>query len=294
MIKNKKKKREIDNYTPEAKRTENNYKPNARGFVPSTVTNNTRYDFTEVKKPFERTPRDMGFNSVKNTHAFNATMLRLAYEQPNKVVTAGDKMYISGTDPTNPRDVWDDVSKIPNYKEIDLSGKLSGAVGAKVGEAAGTYATGYTGNPIAGAFVGTKAGEKASDLTKYMTKDLGDSTKIHRYEQAKEELEKQGDKVKHLVGHSMGGNVALELQKEDPSLKSTTYGAAVWQPFSTEQGDRYRHGGDPISMLDRGAKTIGSSWNPVSAHAFTGYPEGYTSNTADVQDANSKVDVLVK
>ena len=92
----------------------------------------------------------------------------------------------------------------------------------------------------------------------------------------------------------MGGNVALELQKENPNLKSTTYGAAVWQPFSTKQGDRYRHGGDPVSMLDRGAKTIGSSWNPVSAHAFTGYPEGYTSNTADVQDANSKVDVLVK
>ena len=283
MIKNKKKKREIDNYTP-----------NTRGFVPSTVTNKSRYGFTEVKKPYDRTPRDMGFNAVKNTHAFNATMLRLAYEQPNKVVTAGDKMFISGTDPTNPRDVWDDVSKIPNYKEIDLSGKLSGAVGAKVGEAAGTYATGYTGNPIAGAYVGTKAREKASDLTKYMTKDLGDSTKIHRYGQAKEELEKQGDKVKHLVGHSMGGNVALEMQKEKPHLKSTTYGAAVWQPFSTEQGDRYRHGGDPISMFDRGAKTIGGSWNPVSAHAFTGYPEDYTSNTADVQDGNSKVDVLVK
>ena len=283
MIKNKKKKRELDNYTP-----------NTRGFVPSTVTNNNRYDFTEAKKPYDRTPRDMGFNSVKNTHAFNATMLRLASKQPNKVLTVGDKMYVSGTDPTNPRDVWDDVSKIPNYKEIDLSGKLSGAVGAKVGEAAGTYATGLTENPIVGAYVGTKVGEKASDLTKHMTKDLGDSTKTHRYKQAKEEHEKQGDKVKHLVGHSMGGNVALEMQKENPNLKSTTYGAAVWQPFSTEQGDRYRHGGDPISMFDRGAKTIGSSWNPGSAHAFTGYPEGYTSNTADVKDGNTNVDILVK
>ena len=128
-----------------------------------------------------------------------------------------------------------------------------------------------------------------------MTKDLGDSTKIQRYEQEKEELEKQGGKVKHLVGHSMGGNVALELQKENPILKSTTYGAAVWQPFSTKQGDRYRHGGDPFSMLDRGAKTIGSSWNPVSAHSFDGYPEGtYASNTADVKDGDSTVDVLVK
>ena len=287
MRKNKKKKRELDNYTPEAN-------PQGVGFVPSTVTNNTRYDFTEVKKPFERTPRDSGFNSVKNTHAFNATMLRLASKQPNNVLTVDDKMYIYGTHPTNPRDVWDDVSKIPNWKEIDLSGKLSGAVGAKVGEAAVEAATPYTG-PLVGAYVGTKVGEKASDLTKHMTKDLGDSTKIHRYEQAKEEQEKQGDKVKHLVGHSMGGNVALELQKENPNLKSTTYGAAVWQPFSTKQGDRYRHGGDPISMLDRGAKTIGSSWNPLSAHEFTGYPEGtYASNTADVQDGNSKVDVLVK
>ena len=287
MIKNKKKKRELDNYTP-------NTNPYGNGFVPSTVTNKSRYGFTEVKKPYDRTPRDSGFNSVQNTHAFNATMLRLAYEQPNKVLTVGDKMYVSGTDPTNPRDVWDDVSKIPNYKEIDLSGKLSAAVGAKVGEAAVGAATPYTG-PLVGAIVGTKAGEKASDLTKYMTKDLGDSTKIHRYGQAKEEQEKQGDKVKHLVGHSMGGNVALELQKENPNLKSTTYGAAVWQPFSTEQGDRYRHGGDPISMFDRGAKTIGGSWNPASAHAFTGYPEGtYASNTADVDDGNSKVDVLVK
>ena len=283
MIKNKKKKREIDNYTPEA-----------RGFVPSTVTNNIRYDFTEAKKPYDRTPRDSGFNSVKNTHAFNATMLRLASKQPNKVLTVGDKMYIYGTEPTNARDVWDDVSKIPNWKEIDLSGKLSGAVGAKVGEAAGTAAADFTG-PLVGAYVGTKVGEKASDLTKHMTKDLGDSTKIHRYEQAKEEQEKQGDKVKHLVGHSMGGNVALEMQKEKPHLKSTTYGAAVWQPFSTEQGDRYRHGGDPVSMFDRGAKTIGGSWNPVSAHAFTGYPEGtYASNTADVKDGDSNVDVLVK
>ena len=283
MIKNKKKKREIDNYTPEA-----------RGFVPSTVTNNIRYDFTEAQKPYERTPRDSGFNSVKNTHAFNATMLRLAYEHPKKTFTVGEKMYIAGTDPSNLRDVWDDVSKIPNYKEIDLSGKLSVAVGAKVGEAAVEAATPYTG-PFVGAYVGKKVGEKASDLTKHMTKDLGDSKKIHRYEQAKEEQEKQGDKVKHLVGHSMGGNVALELQKENPNLKSTTYGAAVWQPFSTKQGDRYRHGGDPFSMFDRGAKTIGSSWNPVSAHAYTGYPEGtYASNTADVQDGNSNVDVLVK
>ena len=222
-------------------------------------------------------------------------MLRLASKQPNKVLTVGDKMYIYGTEPTNARDVWDDVSKIPNWKEIDLSGKLSGAVGAKVGEAAGTYATGLTENPLVGAYVGTKVGEKASDLTKHMTKDLGDSTKIHRYEQAKEEQEKQGDKVKHLVGHSMGGNVALEMQKENPNLKSTTYGAAVWQPFSTKQGDRYRHGGDPVSMFDRGAKTVGSSWNPVSAHAFTGYPEGtYASNTADVKDGASTVEILVK
>ena len=182
MIKNKKKKREIDNYTPEA-----------RGFVPSTVTNNIRYDFTEAKKPYDRTPRDSGFNSVKNTHAFNATMLRLASKQPNKVLTVGDKMYIYGTEPTNARDVWDDVSKIPNWKEIDLSGKLSSAVGAKVGEAAVEAATPYTG-PFVGAYVGKKAQEKASDLTKHMTKDLGDSKKYTGTNKQKKNKRNKGTK----------------------------------------------------------------------------------------------------
>ena len=182
MIKNKKKKREIDNYTPKA-----------RGFVPSTVTNNIRYDFTEAQKPYERTPRDSGFNSVKNTHAFNATMLRLASKQPNKVLTAGDKMYIYGTEPTNARDVWDDVSKIPNWKEIDLSGKLSSAVGAKVGEAAVEAATPYTG-PFVGAYVGKKAQEKASDLTKHMTKDLGDSKKYTGTNKQKKNKRNKGTK----------------------------------------------------------------------------------------------------
>ena len=182
MIKNKKKKREINNYTPEA-----------RGFVPSTVTNNIRYDFTEAKKPYDRTPRDSGFNSVKNTHAFNATMLRLAYEHPKKTFTVGEKMYIAGTDPSNLRDVWDDVSKIPNYKKIDLSGKLSGAVGAKVGEAAVEAATPYTG-PVVGAYVGTKVGQKASDLTKHMTKDLGDSKKYTGTNKQKRNKRNKGTK----------------------------------------------------------------------------------------------------
>lgn len=58
-----------------------------------------------------------------------------------------------------------------------------------------------------------------------------------------------------VVGHSMGGAVALELQHRIPGLDVVTYGAPVasWEP-STQ---RFRDTLDPISSLDRGAIDLG-------------------------------------
>lgn len=72
--------------------------------------------------------------------------------------------------------------------------------------------------------------------------------------------------VKAVVGHSLGGSVALELQRQYPHLKTRTYGAPV---VSTTPGERYRHYGDPISMLDRGAQASSSSG--LNPHVYTGY-----------------------
>ena len=94
-------------------------------------------------------------------------------------------------------------------------------------------------------------------------------------------LNKQGGKIKQVVGHSLGGSIALELEENNPELNTTTYGAPVFQPFSSNQGNRYTHHGDVVSMFDRGAKTMGGgSLNPFQNHSYSGY-EGVASNSND-------------
>ena len=97
--------------------------------------------------------------------------------------------------------------------------------------------------------------------------DLRNST---RYKQADEVL-KQNPQVKKLVSHSLGSSVSLELEKNYPqkNYETTTYGAPVF--LGLGKGDRYRHRGDPISIFDFGAKNVGFSVNPFSAHSYSDY-----------------------
>jgi pimeloyl-ACP methyl ester carboxylesterase len=77
-----------------------------------------------------------------------------------------------------------------------------------------------------------------------------------------ERVLKANPKIRRVVGHSLGGAVALELQKDHPELESRTYGAPV---VSMTPGERYRSYGDPVSVLDFGSKrTIPHSLNPHS------------------------------
>ncbi len=93
-----------------------------------------------------------------------------------------------------------------------------------------------------------------------------------RYRDADKLLQQKPD-VKDLIGHSLGGTVSLELEKNHPDrhYDTTTYGAPV---LSTTPGNRYRHHFDPISMFDLGATTIGTELNP---HTYTGF-ESYSDN----------------
>lgn len=69
-------------------------------------------------------------------------------------------------------------------------------------------------------------------------------------------------KPTRVVGHSLGGSVALDVAK-DHGISSTTYGAPV---VSASSGDRYRDYLDPFSMLDFGAT------NRLSTpHSYSGY-----------------------
>lgn len=78
-----------------------------------------------------------------------------------------------------------------------------------------------------------------------------------RFKEAQNALNPQ---IKRVVGHSLGGSVALELAKKH-NLDSETYAAPVvsFEPSAK----RHRHEWDPISILDRGASSTPSpSWNP--------------------------------
>lgn len=95
--------------------------------------------------------------------------------------------------------------------------------------------------------------------------DLREST---RYKQVEKAL-KANPNIKRVVGHSLGGSVALELQKRSPKLESRTYGAPVWNPMGGEGDvDRYRNWGDPFSVFDRSARRS-VKWNPFDSMSFT-------------------------
>ena len=95
----------------------------------------------------------------------------------------------------------------------------------------------------------------------------------------------ENPQVKRTVGHSLGGSVALELDKNYSHIASSrTYGAPVWNPLGSERNnvDGYCNGFDPVSMFDRSAvKSV--KWNPLEAgsltHDYSNIAKYFTSTT---------------
>ena len=107
----------------------------------------------------------------------------------------------------------------------------------------------------------------------------------HRYEQAKKTLD-ENPQVTKLVGHSLGEASIAALQKQyygDRNLKVVGYGSPELSMGSSLTPDtmRFRHGNDPISLLDGESMTIGSSLNPLEAHAYTGYTDELPENAPE-------------
>ena len=126
------------------------------------------------------------------------------------------------------------------------------------------------------------------DLTKVPF--WGDLKNATRYQQAEKVL-KANPNIKTIVGHSLGGSVALELQKNYPNLQSRTYGAPVWDPLGEDnkykgfngQVDRYRNLGDPFSFFDASAKNS-IKWNPFESKSLT---HDYSNIANKFQSGNS-------
>ena len=95
----------------------------------------------------------------------------------------------------------------------------------------------------------------------------------------------QNPQVKTVIGHSLAGSVALELQKNYPHITSSrTYAAPVLDLTGREHGkvDRYHNWFGPISILDRSASR-NIKWNLFGSssltHDYTNLADKFTSST---------------
>ncbi len=176
--------------------------------------------------------------------------------------------------------------KQSEQKDIDLSSALKGeTLTDKDGlerayQQGDTYAYGDT-LYIAGSHT---ARDLFDDVTKITA--WGDLRNAERYQAADKAL-KANPNIKRVVGHSLGGSVALELQKNHSGLESRTYGAPVFNPTGGDaKAERYRNWFDPVSVFDRSAERSFKA-NPFDSFSMThDYGNVATKFTSDPTSAN--------
>ena len=125
-----------------------------------------------------------------------------------------------------------------------------------------------------------------------------DMKQTERYKTAEIYLN-SNPQIKRLVSHSLGGSVALALQKNYPerNYEVVTYGAPVFvglDPFRDKKFkvQRFKHIGheaqsDPISSLDMFATIVPiDSENPLTLHSYKGYV--YDWDNHDIKPSETK------
>ena len=119
----------------------------------------------------------------------------------------------------------------------------------------------------------SRMGENFRDMYDDLKIPLGLTRTTYRYEQLQKALRAHPE-VKHLVGHSLGGATVLEMAKTRPDLKTTTYGAPVFDIFNgstlEKAPQRFANRWDPVAMMDSKATTAPNGLNnPHSFNNFT-------------------------
>ena len=161
----------------------------------------------------------------------DAEGLRRAKEN-GSVHVHGHTLYVNGTQ--SAQDWGDNIKHIPNWQTINKIKNVA--------------------TPLLNA-----AGVEIPPIPD-VPADWGNMRESAKYKAAEEAL-KAHPEITHVVGHSQGGSVALELQKAYPELKTRTYGTPVFDPlgldaFTKGYGniERYANEGDPVAMFDASAQ----------------------------------------
>ena len=130
------------------------------------------------------------WESVKNTHDINRSMLNVAYRKKGDYVThIGDKVAVAGTD--NWRDAYDDITKIPNWNYNNMfSNAVSDAVATEAGITSTALLTNLTGNPQLSTMAGGEIAKKTKDYVMDKTKGVGDLKTSQRYQSLDNYLQK--------------------------------------------------------------------------------------------------------
>ena len=117
---------------------------------------------------------------------------------------------------------------------------------------------------------GTQTGRDVwDDVSKIPFGRVQDSQRYKEADTAYHQIQDSGQPVDRIVGHSLGGSVALEMQKQYGIPRSRTFGAPVVD-FSGRGSERYGHPLDPVSMFDGGARTSRSlKLNPHDFHGWS-------------------------
>jgi hypothetical protein len=123
--------------------------------------------------------------------------------------------------------------------------------------------------------------------------DIHDAERTKQAEAAYQSLIRQGKPVDRISGHSLGGSVALQLQRDHDIPISRTFGAPVLDLDNSRRGTdlayhnaRYRHPMDPFSILDRGATMIPiADPNP---HSYGGFSQEFDTPAPYMEYLNPK------
>ena len=218
------------------------------------------------------------FETILNTHGFNRSMLNVAYKHPDAVVGVNNRAYVAGT--RNKRDIYDDITKIPNWNHDNIFSKSVGKIAENF---SGKFVEGFLKETIfapisigAGEFVGRAVNQKTQELTK----DVGDTKASQRYQDLDKYMSKNPN-TNTLISHSLGSSASLEYGKDKPNIKNITYGAPVLDLNSNQNTTRYRQSGDLISAFDRGANTIETNkpFDVLHNHSYSTDFDGITQNT---------------